>query len=174
MYCPRCGQQQVFDEMRFCSRCGLPLSGLTEWLAFSGAPPGREQENQLSLKSPRRKGMRRGAKVMFFSGVLFPICLVLSIAIDEPGPLIFPLISFIIGLTITLYSRLFIEDFPAIKGQPDQPFGIGIPSGGQALPPVSDIPAYGPGNLSGQRVRTNELAQPPSVTENTTRLLDDE
>ncbi len=33
MYCPNCGQQQVSEEMRFCSRCGLALSGLAEWLA---------------------------------------------------------------------------------------------------------------------------------------------
>jgi hypothetical protein len=31
------------------------------------------------------------------------------------------------------------------------------------------MPGFG-----GQQVRTNELAQPPSVTENTTRLLDNE
>ena len=36
MYCPKCGQQQVSDEMRFCSRCGLALTGLAEWLG--GAP----------------------------------------------------------------------------------------------------------------------------------------
>ncbi len=43
MYCPRCGQQQISDEMKFCSRCGLPMSGLAEWLtlaAAKGDPPG--------------------------------------------------------------------------------------------------------------------------------------
>jgi hypothetical protein len=175
MYCPRCAQQQVSDEMRFCSRCGLPLGGLMEWLAFGGAPAGRVQEKPLSLASPRRKGIRRGAKVMFFSGALLPVTVLMSIAADEPFPLFFPVISFIVGLTITLYSYLFGEDFPAIKGQPAQPFGIG-PQGamsGQALPPASSIPIYNPGN-PGQRVRTNELAQPPSVTEHTTKLLDNE
>ena len=37
MYCPNCGQQQISDEMRFCSRCGLALSGLMEWLAGGAA-----------------------------------------------------------------------------------------------------------------------------------------
>jgi hypothetical protein len=174
MYCPRCAQQQVSDEMRFCSRCGLPLSGLTEWLAFNGAPVGRVQEKPLSLSSPRRKGIRRGGKVMFFSGVLIPVAILMSIAADEPFPLFFPIIAFIVGLTITLYSRLFVEDFPAIKSPVTPPFGIGVPSGGQALPPGSNIPMYGQGNPAGQRVRTNELAQPPSVTEHTTKLLDNE
>jgi hypothetical protein len=171
MYCPRCAQQQISDEMRFCSRCGLPLSGLIEWLAVGGAPAGQGQEKPLSLASPRRKGIRRGAKVMFFSGVLLPIAVLMSIAVDEPFPLFFPIISFIVGLTITLYSRLFVEDFPTIPSQP-QPFAMGVPSGGQALPPATNIPGYGPGNPT-SRVRTNELAQ-PSVTEHTTKLLDND
>ena len=102
MYCPRCAQQQISDEMRFCSRCGLPLGGLIEWLASSGAPALRAPETPVSLNSPRRKGIRRGAKVMFFSGVLLPIAILLSIAVDEPVPLFFPVIAFIVGLTITL------------------------------------------------------------------------
>lgn len=176
MYCPRCGQQQVSDEMRFCSRCGLLLSGLPEWVAFGGVPAVRVPETPPPVNSPRRKGIRRGAKVMFFSAVLFPLCLLLSLAVDEPVPLIFPLIGFIVGLTIMLYSLLFIDEFPAISNQPSQPYSIGAPGAmsGQALPPASSIPIYSHGNPAGQRVRTNELAQPPSVTENTTKLLDNE
>ena len=44
MYCPNCGQQQVSEEMRFCSRCGLALSGLTEWLNGYRQPMRREEE----------------------------------------------------------------------------------------------------------------------------------
>lgn len=72
MYCPRCAQQQVSDEMKFCSRCGLPLSGLLDWLAMSGTQAGTAPKTSLASNSPRRKGIRRGAKVMFFSAVLFP------------------------------------------------------------------------------------------------------
>jgi zinc-ribbon domain len=170
MYCPRCGQQQISDEMKFCSRCGLPLSGLTDWLHVNGLPAGREQEAQVALRSPRRKGIRRGAKVMFFGGALFPIFLLLSLGIDEPGPLVVPIITFFIGLTITLYSKLFVEDFPLLQGQQPQRFVSGATAAGQALPPASSTPVYS--NFAGQQVRTNELAQPPSVTEQTTRLLD--
>jgi len=173
MFCPRCGQQQVSEEMRFCSRCGLPMSGLSEWLAVSGAPPARAQESQLYLNSPRRKGIRRGAKVMFFSAVLFPIFLLLSFALDDGTPLVFPCIAFIVGLTITLYSRLFSEEYPIIKDQQTQTIGSGAMAGGAALPTAS-IPIHGPGNFAGQQVRTNELAQRPSVTEHTTKLLDNE
>lgn len=170
MYCPRCGQQQISDEMRFCSRCGLPMSGLAEWLAVNGLPAGRDKETQVAVRSPRRKGIRRGAKVMFFSAVLLPIFLMLSLAAEEPGPLVVPFITFIVGLTITLYSRLFSEEYPLIKGQQTRTFEA--TPGGQALPPASNIPQYGVGNLTPTQVRTNELAQPPSVTDHTTKLLD--
>jgi hypothetical protein len=172
MYCPRCGQQQISNEMKFCSRCGLPMSGLSEWLAVSGLPAGSEQQTQAALLSPRRKGIRRGAKVMFFSGVLFPIFLVMSFAIDEGSPLVVPIITFLVGLTIMLYSRLFGEDYHVIKSQ--QPPAFGSMSGGQALPPASNTPTYGTLNVAGQQVRTNELAQPTSVTEHTTKLLDED
>ncbi len=173
MYCPRCGQQQISDEMKFCSRCGLPMSGLAEWLVGGGAPAGRAQETQVSLRSPRRKGSR-GAKLMFLSGVLFPVFLGLSLAIDEGAPMIIPFLLFFVALIMMLYARLFSEKISPIKSQQAQTSALGAMSRGSALPPASNIPMHGPGNLAGQQVRTAELAQPPSVTENTTKLLDQE
>jgi hypothetical protein len=174
MYCPRCGQQQISDEMKFCSRCGLPMSGLTEWLAGGGVPAGRERETQVSLRSPRQKGIRRAAKLMFLSGVMFPIFLVLSLVIEEGAPMIAPIIIFFVALIMMLYARLFSEEISPIKTQHSQTSALGAMSGGKVLPPASNIPIHGPGNLAGQRIRTKELAQPPSVTEHTTNLLDKE
>lgn len=174
MYCPRCGQHQISDEMKFCSHCGLPMSGLAEWLAGGGALAGREQETQVSLRSPRRKGIRRGAKLMFLSGVLFPVFLALSLAIDEGAPMIVPIIIFFVALTMMLYARLFSEEIPPIKSQQAQTSSLGAMSGSSALPPASNIPLHGLGNFAGQQVRTAELAKPPSVTEHTTKLLDNE
>ena len=174
MFCPRCGQQQISEEMKFCSRCGLPLSGLTEWLAVSGMPAGREQEKQVAISSPRRKGIRRGAKVMFFAGAFFPVFLAISLAVDEPGPMFIPIITFIVGLTIMLYSRLFGEEYPVIKGQRTQAVVLSAMPVGQTLPPATNNPIYSANNVTGDPVRTNELAQPQSVTEHTTKLLDQE
>ncbi len=171
MYCPRCGQQQISDEMKFCSRCGLPMSGLAEWLGVSGVPARSAQETQVSPRSPRRKRIRLGAKLMFLSGVLFPVFLVMSLAIDEGSPLVLPLIIFFVGLTIMLYARLFVEDIPPITSPGAQTSAFGAMPGVNALPPASTIGMHGVGR---QRVRTAELAQPPSVTENTTKLLDQE
>ena len=169
MYCPNCGQQQISNEMRFCSRCGLAFSGLAEWLAGGHLPLNRAEEPKLPApNSPRRKGIRRAAKLMFFSGVLFPIFLVMSIAEGEPGPLIVPFILFFISLAMMLYARLFSDKTAPVKYQAPQTPTLGSTSARGSLPPAQSIP------VPPRHVRTNELAQPPSVTENTTRLLDNE
>ena len=171
MFCPNCGQKQIADTTKFCPRCGTQLAGLAEWLT-GGAPltvreaPAPPPPAPLS---PRRRGMRRGAKVMFLSGVLLPFLIAMSIAAENPGPIIFALIIFFIGLSMTLYARLFGEDVPRVKGKPAQPQVAGMAA--NALPHAADSRVN---NFGWRGVRTAELAQPPSVTENTTRLLDDE
>lgn len=172
MYCPNCGQQQISDEMRFCSRCGLALSGLAEWLAGGRLPLKRAEESKASdPASPRRKGIRRAGKLMFFSAMLFPIFLVISLAVDEGGPMVIPFLLFFISLTMMLYARLFSDKHAPLNQQYQSPqtSALGSASARGSLPPAQSnpIPAR-------QHVRTNELAQPPSVTENTTRLLDNE
>lgn len=168
MYCPNCGQQQISDEMRFCSRCGLALTGLVEWLA--GGRVQRVEETPVSEPSPRRKNMRRAAKMMFFSGVLFPIFLVICLAIDEGGPMFIPFFVFFISLVWMLYARLFSSNTPRVNYQAPQTTSLGSMSARGSLPPATttSIPVGRP------QVRTNELAQPPSVTENTTRFFDNE
>ena len=39
MYCPRCGQQQVSEEIKFCSRCGFPLGLVSEIIMHGGFLP---------------------------------------------------------------------------------------------------------------------------------------
>jgi hypothetical protein len=173
MYCPNCGQQQVSDEMRFCSRCGLALSGLAEWLARGGVPEKDEGKLPVAAHSPHRKNMRRAAKLMFFSGAIFPIFLIISIAEGIGEPLIFPFVVFFASLAWMLYARLFSDKnapvtFPAAAAQTST---LGSSPSRSSLPPATNMPIP---DMRRQQVRTNELAQPPSVTENTTRLLDNE
>lgn len=170
MYCPNCGQQQISDEMRFCSRCGLALSGLVEWLAGGRVPTRRAEEPQVpDPASPRRKGIRRAAKLMFFSGALFPIFLVISIAENDGGPMAVPFIVFFISAVMMLYARIFSDKNAQVKYQAPQTSALPSSAARGSLPPAQSIPIQ-----ARQHVRTNELAQPPSVTENTTRLLDNE
>ena len=37
MFCPQCGHQQISDDTRFCSRCGLSLGHVTGLLINSGS-----------------------------------------------------------------------------------------------------------------------------------------
>jgi hypothetical protein len=156
MYCPNCGQQQISGEVRFCSRCGLALTGLMEWLAGGALPASRATETQSSAISPRRKGMRRAAKLMFFSGVLFPVFIALSLLIDEGAVMIFPFVFLFISIVMMLYARLFGDNTARVTSS------LGSNSTRGPLPPPINIPI------------TNELPQPRSVTEHTTRLLDRE
>lgn len=171
MYCPNCGQQQISEEMKFCSRCGLALSGLLEWLAGNRVPLVRREESRVEPMSPRRKGIRRAAKLMFFSGVLFPIFLAISIAVEEGGPLAIPFIVFFVALVMMLYARLFSEKYPSQSIAAAQTTTLSSSQTRGSLPPPTNMPIPAAGR---PQVRTNELYQPPSVTENTTRLLDNE
>ena len=172
MYCPKCGQQQISEEMRFCSRCGLALSGLAEWLAGGHVLPAKRKEVAPSdPMSPRRKGTRRAAKLMFFSGVLFPVFAIFCIAIEAGEPMIIPCALFFISLVMMLYARLFSDKTTPAINQAAQTSALGSTPAYGSLPPAASPPIP---DIGRQQVRTNELAQPPSVTENTTRLLDSE
>ena len=167
MYCPQCGQHQISENTSFCSRCGLMISGLAQWLTQGGIVPPVRQDTIRKPSSPKRKGISRGAKLMFIAGVLFPIFLGFSIAVDEPGPLLLPVTVFLAGLAYLLYSVIFGDDTPTLPKSVEQPrFGRMFQGG--ALPPhqtpTSSV-------MDHQKVRTAELAEPPSVTENTTKLL---
>ena len=170
MYCPNCGQQQLSDEMRYCSRCGLALSVLAEWLAGGALPPIMAREITVSPSSPRRRAMRRAAKLMFLSGVLFPVFLVISLFINEGGPLVIPVLLFFVSAVLMLYARLFSDPNPHLKTQRTQPPRFDSTSARGSLAPPINIPMPD----IGRQTRTNELTQPPSVTENTTRILDND
>jgi hypothetical protein len=168
MYCPNCGQQQVSGEMRFCSRCGLALTGLAEWLAGGRLPVQRADETQLPEPSPRRKHIRRASKLMFLSGVAFPVFILFCAAIGAGEPMILPVGTFFVSLVWMLYARLFIDNTAPSISQAGTSGSMPARSG---LPPAVNNPMP---NIGRQQVRTNELTQPPSVTEQTTRLLDNE
>jgi len=181
MYCPKCGQQQISDEMRFCSRCGLALSGLVEWMTGGAVPVKAVDEKQTEALSPQRLWIRRSAKLMFFSGVLVPVFLLISLAIDEGVPMLFPVVVFFVALVMMLYARLFLDTNARVSpGTLDSTAALNSHSAQtsalRSTPALGALPQANTPITSAarQQVRTNELAQPPSVTENTTRLLDNE
>ena len=178
MYCPQCGQQQVSDSLRFCSRCGFPLEGVLHLLGSGGALPLYQPSGPREM-SARRKGVRQGAALFLAGAVLVPVLGVINGFTHGPNLLdiLVPLaaiIFFLGGLMRMLFAALFEEGAPkhTIVTTSYAPPVIShlsshVPA---ALPPAQHNPA--PAWRS--RPDTSEIRQPSSVTENTTRLLDKE
>src|ERR1043165_6536148 len=104
MFCPRCSQEQVSEQMRFCSRCGFPLIVVSQLIAGDGKMPGFDEEGK-PRRSRRQKGIRLGTLLMLISG--FQACNFLWMTAMKPDALllIFPvLIVFIAGLARLLFA----------------------------------------------------------------------
>ena len=168
MHCPKCGQQQASQDVRFCSRCGFRLAFVSELLINEGVPVKIEPVEQRLTRTERRRRYRQGAKLLFFSVVALPIAIGLSIAFDSPGPIFIPLTLFLAGIFVTLYSRLFIEETLPAREQ-SRLKDLKEKASRRALPTSQSIPVT---EQVAPSANTAEIRQPPSVTENTTKLLD--
>ncbi|HEX8187794.1 MAG TPA: zinc ribbon domain-containing protein [Pyrinomonadaceae bacterium] len=177
MFCPQCGQQQVSDAARFCSRCGFQLAAVSGLLATGGRGAAVTEpvfEAVPAPPSPKRKGAQFGGKVML-SGMFLTLALaLLDELIGTPGGMaIAGVIIFLAGFFRLLYALLF-EDGPYRQHLLRQPAytpqpQFAPPPAVSALPPPQAQPAYAP-----PRPDTSELAYRPSVTEGTTKLLERE
>ena len=169
MFCPKCGQQQASDNTRFCSQCGISINGLAEWIANGGNLAVGVENAPIVLTSPRRRGIRRGAKVVFASLASTPVFFFFSLLVGAPIPMLIPLTFFLTGLSVMLYSRIFCEATPHIGSKQSEAFGLGTMFSKSAL---SAVPNDIMNNGDVRQVITSDLIQPPSVTEHTTKLLD--
>lgn len=185
MFCPQCGQQQVSTELRFCSRCGFPMGGVMEVLSNGGLLPQYQppsSDNQTKV-SPRRKGVQQGVALIFLAAVLTPLFAVLHeyLGFPELFVALVAVVGFIGGPLRLLYAAILEEGAPkrAYMLPPQQPQPVmpvfqqpsrtfdEMNRGRAPLPPHQSVPAP-----QWRRPDTSELVTPPSVTENTTRLLD--
>ncbi|HEX8637447.1 MAG TPA: hypothetical protein VF692_05245, partial [Pyrinomonadaceae bacterium] len=57
MHCPRCGQQQVSPETKFCSRCGFPLGLVSDLIAHGGFLPQLAELHNDKTIFTRRNGV---------------------------------------------------------------------------------------------------------------------
>ena len=175
MHCPRCGQQQVAEEIKFCSRCGFPLGLVSEILAHGGFLP------QLAELHKSKKRLTKKNGVVF--SVLWTIFFLLIMTpfwgindIDEMAA-----ISAIVGIFGGL--MWLIASLVLLKSEPKQPYMMQElpPSNAtnlyttnqRVLPPQYSQPvqSYAPPAVSWKAPNTGELVRPGSVTENTTKLL---
>jgi hypothetical protein len=184
MFCPTCGQEQAAENVRFCSRCGFLLIGISEVIANNGLIPTNSNHLAETEKdSPRKRGIKQGAMIMLVGMLLIvPLIAMLHIATNtEPIIMaIAAIMSFWGGLLRIIYAYMFeskfltgktleekiISSVQSLKGnQMNQP----------ALPPQQSIPATDyVSPKAGSWRTTNDLVQPSSVTDSTTKLLENE
>lgn len=177
MYCPHCGQQQISDTLRFCSRCGFPLEGVIYLLDHGGMLPYQPADTDTKEMSPKRRGVRQGA-ILFLAGmVLVPLLGMLNsftsgfTLLDILVPMA-AIIFFLGGLMRMLFAAIF-EEGAKPPAHIIPPYGAPIPAR-LSTPPQSALPPahVNPAGSWRPRPETGEIRQPSSVTENTTRLLD--
>ncbi len=175
MYCPKCSQQQVSDEMRFCARCGFPLSAVRDVVANAGTPTPTIE----LVEVPRvPKGVRRGMRIILASLVFAFFVLMLSLVNEDFVPfLLLCLPVILVGFLFLLYGTFVEPRRSRIKGTAlPQPQAANAPqiSAPMHRPQLSS-PAGAPvQDFVAPKVQTAEMVQPPSVTERTTRLLESE
>jgi hypothetical protein len=180
MHCPRCGQQQVSENIKFCSRCGFPLGLVSEILAQGGFLP------QLAdLENTGKKWLTRnfGLKISLLWFLLVCFILVPLAAITKaPGSVVagLSIIGFCGALLITALSFLFLSNEKKfVPGHSDFPNQASTPqhlSGTQhqtALPPPTSQPvsSYAPPMAGSWKAPDTGDLVPNSVTEGTTKLL---
>jgi len=180
MFCPQCGQQQVTGVIRFCSRCGFPLDGVIQLLSSGGVLPAYRASDEPVQISPRRKGVKQGMLLFLLGVLIVPILAMFasfsSAVFPQMLAILAAIICFVGGPLRMFYAAVFEEGAP----KPIRPYGPPLhmhtpqqfipqaPTPALPPPPARQPPSWR------TRPTTAELANPPSVTENTTRLLDKE
>lgn len=166
MFCPKCNQQQISDEVRFCSRCGFQLGVVAELLKTDGVLQNYSSQQPESLSTYRQITSSIGAKMIFFAIAIAPIALLL----DKEVLLLIPFFLFFAGLMQIIYKLIFTKKqvlpesrFVEIKNLNSGNQQFNLPAPNTAPIPILEI----------RKRDTNEIMMPPpSVTDPTTKLLE--
>jgi hypothetical protein len=179
MFCPRCGQEQISNETRFCSRCGFLMTGVVDLVAGGGnSSAALKAPSAAKIETPRRRGIKKGFFIFLLTFLVVPIVSILTVMANaEPfGVAISAIVLFVGGILRMIYALMFESNEPT-GAQTDHSVyetAQSILSGNQnpnALPPQQSVPtsAYMPPTHGSWR-DTNDL-EPSSVTDPTTKLL---
>ena len=159
MYCPKCSHQTASNNVRFCPGCGFRMDGVAELIANNGVFTADEEKPPKPRRSMVKRGALLGATLMFISAILI---LEGSRASQRPMLIItwgalMALIG-VSGYVKRLISKIFSEEELSPSKKIASPRGSALPA------------AYGaPVVNSGQQfVDTSKMAQPSSITEQTT------
>ncbi len=174
MFCPKCSQQQVSEETKFCSRCGFQLNVIKALLVNDEMPQAQDAAIRKSDRSLRKRDVTFGALFMFLFALVVAI-----LTVDMPSAHSARIILLAIAW---LVLTLLINIKPIIKyfSQPDSSTkdistsetfsNLTAKIKHTALPSSHSIPAE---DLIAANINTAEMVRPASVTERTTNLLDE-
>lgn len=176
MHCPRCGQEQISEDIKFCSRCGFPLGLVSEILAHGGLLP------QLAdLRGKKWLTRNFGLKIALLWFVIF-ICLVpLAGVTNAPGEITggLAVLGFVGALFLLVLSFLFLNnESNSLTVQNGVPLEsarqfLDASNSSAALPPQTSRPVsdYAPPMAGSWKAPDTGELVPRSVTEGTTRFL---
>ena len=179
MHCPRCGQKQVSEDIKFCSRCGFPLGLVSEILSHGGFLPQLADLHKTKTKITKKNGMIFSLFwLLFFLLIMTPFWGIVNV--DELAGMS-AILGIFGGLLIFLASLFFLKNPPKdisaspVNALPQSNVYNIHGTNSNALPPQQSIPVetYVSPTRAGswKAPDTGELAQPHSVIENTTKLL---
>ena len=109
MYCPRCSQKQISKELKFCSKCGLPLEFISEVVETGQEPTKIEKTDEKKEFFTRRKGIL--FSVIWFVFWLFLVFPLIVIVIDgeDAVEIIIVLSSFVFTVGLANISFFNIQ-----------------------------------------------------------------
>ena len=180
MHCPRCGQQQISDQTKFCSRCGFQLGLVSELLENGGfLPQLAELHKGESTIFTRKNGVIFSVLWFIFFVMMMPAFFGIADADDAAGvSAVFGLFStmMLLILSLAVFKRTPKTHELSAYQVPPAPYAHGLFGNQQmgALPPQQSQPASSYAAPAGnwRAPDTDDLvARPGSVTESTTRLL---
>jgi hypothetical protein len=177
MYCPRCGQQQASEEIKFCSRCGFPLGLISEILTHGGFLPQLAELYKSKKWLTKKNGVTFSIMwMMFFLLIMAPFWGIVDV--DELAG-VSAVIGIFGGLMLLIASLVFLKSSKMDYFQMQELSNTNMTNlyepKQRILPPQQTQPAqsYVPPAGIWKAPETGDL-QPRSVTEGTTKLLQKE
>lgn len=179
MYCPRCGQQQISNETKFCSRCGFQMGLVSELIANNGFLP---QLQALYNQKPSFFSKKNGVifTTIWFIFWVMMVPAFFGIANEDEAAGVSAVFGFFTSLMLLIFSLGVLKSspkkikVPVIEVPNMQPQTLYGPPLHQALPPqqTPSAQSYTAPQGAWRTPDTGELTKVPgSVTETTTKLL---
>jgi|SRR5215510_5409557 len=170
MYCPKCSHQTTSNNVRFCPGCGFRLDGVAELIVNNGISAAEEEKPPKPRRSMVKRGALLGATLMFIS---FFLTLAILPHAGKKGPVLVVFFFYWVALMALInmsgyLKRQFTNIFNIFSEEEPSPSKKIASPRGPSLPAAYSAPGADSGH---QLVDTAKMAQPSSITEQTTSRL---